>query len=108
MSSDENDPSNAAVRKRSGALQLGPRKKPYDVTFLKSSLQSLDLISLCASCSGGPDPLVHHGRHFGRTVHALCTVGALLNNGILRMGELAEVAEESFTHECALLLSRFV
>jgi hypothetical protein len=40
-----------------------------------------------------------NGRHFGRTIHALCTVSALLNNGILRMGELAEQAEEAFTHE---------
>jgi len=45
------------------------------------------------------DPLIHHGRHFGRTVHALCTVSALLNNGILRMGELAEQPDETFTQE---------
>lgn len=49
--------------------------------------------------SCGTDPLVHHGRHFGRTVHALCTVGALLNNGIIRMGELTEQAEDTFTQE---------
>ncbi|KAH7917879.1 hypothetical protein BV22DRAFT_972081, partial [Leucogyrophana mollusca] len=59
-----------------GALQLGPRKKP------------------CHS-----DPLVHHGRHFGRTVHALCNVQALITNGILRLGELADEPEESFTAE---------
>jgi len=47
----------------------------------------------------GTDPLVHHGRHFERVVHALCTVSALLNNGILRMGELADQPEESLTHE---------
>lgn len=52
---------------------------------------------LCSSCS--TDPLIHHGRHFGRTVHALCSVSALLNNGILRMGELADEPEESFTHD---------
>jgi hypothetical protein len=49
--------------------------------------------------SCGTDPLVHYGRHFGRTVHAMCTVSALINNGILRMGELSEQPEESFTHE---------
>jgi hypothetical protein len=49
--------------------------------------------------SSGTDPLVHHGRHFGRTVHALCTVSALVNNGILRIGELATQAEDTFTHE---------
>ncbi|KAH7913392.1 hypothetical protein BJ138DRAFT_1002389 [Hygrophoropsis aurantiaca] len=45
------------------------------------------------------DPLVHHGRHFGRTVHALCNVQALITNGILRLGELADEPEESFTAE---------
>src|ERR1700683_543289 len=45
------------------------------------------------------DPLVHHGCHFGRTIHALCTVSALLNNGILCLGELSEQPEETFTHE---------
>lgn len=45
------------------------------------------------------DPLVHYGRHFGRTIHALCSVNALLTNGILRMGELADQPDETFTHE---------
>ncbi|KJA16430.1 hypothetical protein HYPSUDRAFT_107673, partial [Hypholoma sublateritium FD-334 SS-4] len=56
------------------ALRLGPRKKPRLT-----------------------DPLVHHGRHFGRTVHALCNVHALVNNGIIRMGERSEEPEEAFT-----------
>ncbi|KAG1767596.1 hypothetical protein EV702DRAFT_1182097 [Suillus placidus] len=43
------------------------------------------------------DPLVHYRRHFGRTVHALCNFQALLTNGILWMGELAETPEENFT-----------
>jgi len=77
MSSDENTSVAGTVgRKRHGALQLGPKKKP------------------CRT-----DPLVHHGRHFGRAIHALCTVSALLTNGILRMGELAEQPEDTFTHE---------
>ena len=42
-------------------------------------------------------PLVHHGRHFGRSIHALCNVHALINNGIIRMGERSEEPEESFT-----------
>ncbi|KJA12894.1 hypothetical protein HYPSUDRAFT_107432, partial [Hypholoma sublateritium FD-334 SS-4] len=56
------------------ALRLGPRKKPRST-----------------------DPLVHHGRHFGRTIHALCNVHALVNNGIIRMGERSEEPEEMFT-----------
>jgi len=79
MSCDENDPpinANVGEKRRPGALQLGPKKKPC-----------------------GTDPLVHYGRHFGRTVHAFCTVPALLNNGILRMGELADKPDDAFTHE---------
>lgn len=53
--------------------------------------------------SSGTDPLVHYGRHFGRTVHALCTVSVLINNGILRMGELSEQPEESFSYEYVVL-----
>lgn len=34
------------------------------------------------------DPLVHTGRHFGRTVHALSVVHHLLVNGVVRLGEL--------------------
>ncbi|KAG1901227.1 uncharacterized protein F5891DRAFT_951100 [Suillus fuscotomentosus] len=47
--------------------------------------------------SSATDPLVHYGRHFGRTVHALCNFQALLTNRILRMGELADAPEENFT-----------
>ncbi|KJA26432.1 hypothetical protein HYPSUDRAFT_133249 [Hypholoma sublateritium FD-334 SS-4] len=56
------------------ALRLGPRKKPR-----------------------ATDPLVHHGRHFGRSIHALCNVHALINNGIIRTGERSEEPEEAFT-----------
>ena len=45
------------------------------------------------------DPLVHYGRHFGRAVHAMCSIQALLTNGMIRMGEEGEVVEESLTAE---------
>jgi hypothetical protein len=45
------------------------------------------------------DPLVSHGRHFGRTIHALCNVQTLLTNGLLRLGELSEEPDESFSAE---------
>lgn len=45
------------------------------------------------------DPLVHHGRHFGRTVFALCNFQALLNNGIMRMVELPDRPLESLSPE---------
>ncbi|KAF8227117.1 hypothetical protein L208DRAFT_1298352 [Tricholoma matsutake] len=49
------------------------------------------------SCAS--DPLVHYGQHFGRAVHAMCSIQALLTNGILHMGEEGEVVEESLTPE---------
>ncbi|KIM74367.1 hypothetical protein PILCRDRAFT_14512 [Piloderma croceum F 1598] len=76
MPNDEDAPGDITGQKRPSALQLGPRKK------------------LC-----GTNPLIHHGRHFGRTVHALCSLGALLTNGLLRMGEFADLAEAEFTQE---------
>ncbi|KIM75845.1 hypothetical protein PILCRDRAFT_13218 [Piloderma croceum F 1598] len=63
-------------RHHEDALRLGPRKK------------------VCYS-----DPLVSHSRHFGHMVHALCNVQNLLTNGLLRLGELAEEPDESFTLE---------
>ena len=55
--------------------------------------------------SRASDPLVHHGRHFGRTVHAMCNIQALLTNGILRMGDDADIPEEDLTHEYILSYS---
>jgi hypothetical protein len=46
------------------------------------------------------DPLVHHGRHFGRTVHAMCNVQALVTGGIILLAEEGGVAEELLTSEC--------
>ena len=45
------------------------------------------------------DPLVLYSWHFCCTIHALANVRVLLTNRILRLGELAEEAEESFTIE---------
>ena len=43
------------------------------------------------------NPLVHHGCHFGQTVHVMCSVQALLMNGIIQMSQGEEVVEESLT-----------
>jgi hypothetical protein len=59
-------------------------------------------LTTCTRCA--TDPLVHHGRHFGQAVHALCSVHTLLLNGILRAGERADDPEESFTPESAVIL----
>ena len=51
------------------------------------------------------DPLVHHGRHFGQTIHALCRIHTLLTNGILREVELVDQPEESFSTELTLSIN---
>ena len=68
------------------------RKRQY---LIWGSFHVIWLVEL--SCT--TDPLVHHGRHFGCTVHALCNVNSLLTNGLLREVELAESSDESFTAE---------
>ncbi|KAF8332946.1 hypothetical protein F5887DRAFT_1063780 [Amanita rubescens] len=47
------------------------------------------------SRAGGP--FVHHGRHFGRTVHAMCNVQALIANCLILFGQDGEVALEALT-----------
>ncbi|KAF9236160.1 hypothetical protein BU15DRAFT_89305 [Melanogaster broomeanus] len=41
------------------------------------------------------DPLVHHGQHFGRAVHAFCNVQTLISNGLVHMAH--EEEEEMMT-----------
>jgi hypothetical protein len=45
------------------------------------------------------DPLLSHGRHFGRTVFALCNYPSLLTNGILRLEQLEDASIEDFPAE---------
>ncbi|KAG1893986.1 uncharacterized protein F5891DRAFT_962141, partial [Suillus fuscotomentosus] len=45
------------------------------------------------------DPLISHGRHFGRTVFALCNYPSLLTNGILRLEQMEETPLEDFSAE---------
>lgn len=45
------------------------------------------------------DPLIHYGRHFGRTVHSMCNVQALITKGIEYLAEEEPVAEESLTFQ---------
>lgn len=87
---------NGRRRLRDDVLQLGPRKKVFVVSF-RLSVALKKCLYRCIS-----SPLVHFGRHFGRTIHALCNVNALLTNGLLRLGTLADEDEESFTVECVV------
>lgn len=93
---DETPPTTAGRRPYEDGLQLGPRKKAYVPS----------LIHLCPYRATNPfvrscisDPLVSAGRHFGRTVHALCNIRTILTNGLLRLGELADESDEAFTLE---------
>ncbi|KAG1842822.1 hypothetical protein C8R48DRAFT_751038 [Suillus tomentosus] len=45
------------------------------------------------------DPLVSHGRHFGRTVFALCNYPSLLTNSILRLEQMEDTPLEDFSAE---------
>ncbi|KAG2092958.1 uncharacterized protein F5147DRAFT_747984 [Suillus discolor] len=57
------------------ALQMGPRKNSTS------------------------DPLISHGRHFSRTVFALCNYLSLLTNGILRLEQMEDTPLEEFSAE---------
>jgi hypothetical protein len=83
----------SAGLKRQNALHVGARKKPL-------VLPVLDLVDPAdPACSCVSDPLVHHGRHFSRTLHAMSNVHVLITNGILCMGELVDQPDETFTAE---------
>ncbi|KAH6918232.1 hypothetical protein BKA70DRAFT_1366541 [Coprinopsis sp. MPI-PUGE-AT-0042] len=61
------------------AIGLGPRKRP------------------CRT-----DPLVHHGRHFGRTIQAFCRVQTLIKNGMARNYQIKvsqEIEEEDLSQQ---------
>ena len=64
----------------SSALQLGPRKKACAIVINPIFL-TVNLFYIRTT----QDPLVHHGRHFGRTVHAFCNVQTLITNGLQAM-----------------------
>jgi hypothetical protein len=66
-------------RAASSALQLGPRKKQF-VTLVMGEDK------LIVRFRTTQDPLVHHGRHFGRAIHAFCNLQSLLVNGLIAMG----------------------
>lgn len=97
MPSNENEPPSTAIlgrRRRTPeyALELGPRKKACVLgsTFYQG------LITELTTGSTFSDPLVHHGRHFGRTIHAFCQVQALLSNGLVREADGLDADDPPF------------
>ncbi|KAH6918194.1 hypothetical protein BKA70DRAFT_1088146 [Coprinopsis sp. MPI-PUGE-AT-0042] len=77
------------------ALGLGPRKRPCVLkrTF-PTDRQLTDVKRRCRT-----DPLVHHGRHFGRTIQAFCRIQTLIKNGMLRSFQLEVTGELSENEE---------
>lgn len=74
----ENHPpsSNLGCHDWQDTLHLGPRKKVY-VKYCVI-LSWLSLQNYCCTT----DPLIQYGWHFGRTVHALCNVPALITSSL--------------------------
>ena len=60
--------------------------------------------------SAAQDPLIHHGCHFGRAVHAFCNVQTLLTNGLMYMvdgDDTATAAWVSTSLECETTHTKF-
>jgi len=64
---------------------------------LFQAFKFLIISSLCTRAV--QDPLVHHGRHFGRAVHAFCNVQTLIANGLQAMCDDIPL-DESLTTVC--------
>jgi hypothetical protein len=91
---DENSPPSAPVN----ALRMAKRKTPS----VRHSVCRFFILTKLLWLSRPGDPFVHHGRHFGRTVHTMCNIHALICNGVAHMGE-EPVPEESLTYELVLI-----
>jgi len=76
------------------------QKKSCMLSTSRCSAQTHILTMSLFLCSCLTVPLVHHGCHFGWTVHVLCNILALLTNALLRLGEQAGEPEELFTYKC--------
>ena len=65
-------------------------------------LHSATRVNLTLPCwlSHTGDPLIHHGWHFGRMVHAMCNVQVLIINGFLHVSEAdSKVQKKTLTYE---------
>ncbi|KAH6894784.1 hypothetical protein BKA70DRAFT_1117381 [Coprinopsis sp. MPI-PUGE-AT-0042] len=80
----------------------GKRRRPEDFSDAQSEPDAMEASALGLGPRKRPcrtDPLVHHGRHFGRTIQAFCRVQTLIKNGLLRSVEftLGNAEEEELT-----------
>lgn len=100
-SGKENQPPGPVVGMRRKAeedvFQSGPRKRQYvaKTVILKQRL-------IFALLRMKTDPLVSHGRHFGRTIQAFCKVYTLLREGLSReiQMELGRLTEDELSIRC--------
>lgn len=60
---------------------LGNDRESLLIPFINSDMQYLLLLRTAQ------DPLVHKGRHFGRTIFAFANVKSLIINGLNRLAE---------------------
>ena len=95
--STEDDQSSPAGRKHvcSSTLQLGPRKK---VCVTVPSIWFTDH-KPTPHRRTIQDPLMHHGCHFGRAIHAFFNVQMLITNGLQAMCDNTPV-DKSLTAVC--------
>ncbi|KAH6885583.1 hypothetical protein BKA70DRAFT_1444974 [Coprinopsis sp. MPI-PUGE-AT-0042] len=98
QSDKENNPFTGHLQDR-GESSLDPS---FNQTKKRKANDTAEIFSL------GPkkrpartDPLVHHGRHFGRTVRAFCRIQALIREGlaIAVQLDLEDLPEEALTAE---------
>jgi hypothetical protein len=73
------------MAERPNALSTGPKRKPSVYSY-----HCIVCVRLHPYRRSVSDPLVGHGRHFRRTVHAMVQVSVLVRNGIERSIELEE------------------
>ena len=85
-------PASANKRPHVNVLELGPRKCLYVGLFMDPIFSSVMMLFRTTQ-----DPLVHHGHHFGRVMHAFCNVQTLMTNGIARLGKDEDGGLESLT-----------
>ena len=82
-------------------LETGRNHKLLSTVFVILS----DSYSHLSGIRHSSDSLVHHGRHFRRTVYAMCNVRLLITNGLCQLEESdgGEISEESLTSEYVFL-----
>lgn len=67
-------------------MHWGPAQKQS--VFIPRYVSNLGPNMLPFALSARTDPLVGHGRHFGRTIRTFCRIHTLISNGVSRTMQL--------------------